>query len=265
MFVWDFQGNLGSGKTFGMSVFAHWFKAAAARNGIESKLFANYSLVQSQRIMGYKDFYKVAESSASIVCVDEAHINLDSRLFGRGKNVYLTQFLMYMRKLRASFFFASPTIFNLDRRMRNLTNILVDCQKYRGGFHWEVYDYQSQRLIRKLFMPMWKANKIIRTGIYDTYEMVYSIDFPDSEDGFREFIIKLTEINSASNDRLALERKEKKKRKIKAIVNPGVLPLEDREGGRPLSVLLPKSAQIFDSEAPELDEEVLDGIRESRW
>jgi len=236
MFIWVFNGNLGSGKTFGMSLFAHYFKARAKRHGIETNLFANYALADSKRITNHKAFFDVARSESSIVCVDEAHINLDSRLFSRGKNVYLTQFLMYMRKLRCSFFFASPTIYNIDSRIRNLTNIMVDCQKWRKGFHWEIWDFQRQRRIRTFYMPTWKAKKIIDLGLYDSYEMIYAIDFPSTESGFKDFIIELTTINEEASSTKANRKIKSKLHNTKGVVTAG-----EEIRGESIPVLLPQS------------------------
>jgi hypothetical protein len=50
---------------------------------------------------------------------------------------------------------------------------------------------------------MWKAKKIMRLGIYNTYEMVSAIEFPNTEAAFTKFIQEMTEINDNANATLA--------------------------------------------------------------
>lgn len=194
MFVWLFQGNLGEGKTFGASVLAHYFAARAKKLGVPVDLYSNYGLKGARDLMTYKDFFKVARSPNSIVVLDEAHVNLDSRLFGKGANIYMTQFFFYLRKLRCSLFMTTPNIRNLDSRMRMLTNILVVCNKWGGGFRYSFYDLQGERLIRTAYLPRHVAQEIFKCKIYDSHAIVRNIDFPSNERAFDSFLEKIVQI-----------------------------------------------------------------------
>lgn len=200
MFVWVFQGNLGEGKTFGMSVFAHYYAARARRAGIKVDLYANYDLQGSYHIRDYKDFYKVAKSESSIILLDEAHVNLDSRLFSRGMNIYMTQFMFYLRKLNSSLFMTTPHIKNLDSRMRQLTNILVDCHRLPSGFMYDIYDFQGERLLRRKFLPKYMANQIFDIGIYDTHSIVRAIEFPSTDRTFGKFLDNIIKIRDEDEE-----------------------------------------------------------------
>jgi len=188
MYVWLFQGNLGDGKTFGASVLAHYFAQRAKKFRCIVDLYSNYGLVGSKPMRHFSDFYEVAKSPNSICILDEAHVNLDSRLFARGSNIYMTQFFFYLRKLRSSLFMTSPHVRNLDSRIRQLTNILVDCHRRGGGFSYDIYDFAAEKLLRRLYMPAYVAKQIFRLRLYDSHAIVRQIEFPRNERDFDRFL-----------------------------------------------------------------------------
>lgn len=214
MYLWTFQGNLGEGKTSAMSIFAHYYASRMKRKKIE--LFSNYGLAESRELKHYSDFYEVARCHGSIVCIDEAQTSLDARLFSKGNNIYLTQFMFYLRKLGCSWFLATPAISNLDSRVRMLTNVLVDCHKTPKGFSYNIYDYQAKesgpygKLLKRKFLPMPRAKEIFNTGLYDTYKIIRSIPFPANE---REFDKFLSEIITVHEEAMSHERSGKKNSK----------------------------------------------------
>lgn len=201
MYVWVFAGNLGEGKTFGMSVMAQYYAARARRAGLPVELFANYGLRGAHPLTSYKDFYKVAASPASICLLDEAHVNLDARLFHKGSNIYMTQFFFYLRKLGASLFMTTPNIRNLDSRIRLLTNVLVECHKVGGGFSYDIWDFQSLRLLRRKFLPKYRVQEIFGAGLYDTNAIIRAVSFPSSEREFDAFLDRIVQIRDGQRDK----------------------------------------------------------------
>lgn len=171
------------------------------------ELFTNYGLLDSRELKHYSDFYEVARCHGSIVAIDEAQTSLDSRLFAKGSNIYLTQFMFYLRKLGCSWFLSSPSIANLDSRVRSLTNILVDCHKNASGFTYYIYDYQAQthgpwgKLLRRKFLPIPKAQEIFSHGLYDTNKIIRSIPFPANEREFDKFLSHIIEIHEEAMER----------------------------------------------------------------
>jgi len=206
MFLWVFQGNLGDGKTFGASVLAHYFQTRASAAGVDVDLYSNYGLKGSRPLDNYKHFYNVAKSPNSIGIMDEAHINLDSRLFSKGSNIYMTQFFFYFRKLHHSMFLTTPSIRNLDSRVRNLTNILVDCRKAGGAFVYHFYDYSGEKLLKRLYLPSFKVRELFACKLYNTDNIIRNVQFPSTERGFDEF---LTKVIDARNEYLTSAAKGK--------------------------------------------------------
>ncbi|SHK92606.1 zonular occludens toxin domain-containing protein [Desulforamulus aeronauticus] len=224
MFVWLFQGNLGEGKTLGASVLSHYFASRAKRLGVPVDLYSNYGLQDSKELKSYKDFFRVAKSPNSIVVLDEAHVNLDSRLFGKGSNIYMTQFFFYLRKLCCSLFMTTPNIRNLDSRMRMLTNILVICNKWGGGFRYQFWDLQGERLLRTAYMPRHVAKEIFKCKIYNSHAIVRNVEFPNNERAFDSFLEKVVQIRSETYD----EKREMEDEMICELLEemPEVLELE---------------------------------------
>jgi len=85
-------------------------------------------------------------------------------------------------------------------------------------------------------MPTWKAKKIIDLGLYDSYEMIYAIDFPSTESGFKDFIIELTTINEEASSTKANRKIKSKLHNTKGVVTAG-----EEIRGESIPVLLPQS------------------------
>lgn len=95
----------------------------------------------------------------------------------------------------------TPHIKNLDSRIRALCNILVDCHKYPSGFSYHIYDYQGEKLLRKKFLPKFVADEIFKTGLYDTNQIITSIEFPKNERQFKDFLEQIIEVNDTYRGR----------------------------------------------------------------
>ena len=207
MYVHVFQGNMGQGKTAGAAMFALYFVVRWRIAGQEANIFSNFKMKGAQLISNELDWDNVARSPNSIVIMDEAHVNLDSRMFNRATNINLTQFIFYFRKLHCSLFLCSPSIMNLDARIRNLTNVLIDCSKFSSGFNYKIYDYHAARRINTLFIPKRVAKKFFDLGIYDTHAIIRYMQFPKSERDFDRFLDRIIAIrgeeDNAESARLA--------------------------------------------------------------
>jgi len=190
------QGALGAGKTFLMSLLAHHWKEKTEQRGGRVKLFSNYELKGSYPMNHYTDWYAVAEAQGSIICWDEAQMAFSNRKWSQYGSTLATEVMMYTRKMQSVQMYCSPSINNVDSRIRQIVEILVTVRRIgEKGFSIHFMDYQTREFLHKQFLPMWKAKRIFKLNLYDTYNMVSSFPLPSTEKQGNEFMDKLSEIH----------------------------------------------------------------------
>jgi hypothetical protein len=188
MYIWIFDGTLGAGKTLGMTLFSHYY---ADRTG--ATIYSNYNGGHKQ-IEDYRFLLDVAKQHSSIIQIDEAQVSFDSRFFARKGQVYMTQLLFYLRKLRSTMMLSSPSIANIDSRVRQITNIYVFCENKRGNFNYTLFDFQSGKQLRKYAIPHKKAYDFV-SAKYDTSNIVQPFEFPTDDNLFHSFLQEVKETN----------------------------------------------------------------------
>lgn len=190
------QGPLGSGKTFLMSLLAHHWKEKVERMGGKAALFSNYELLDSLPLDTYEDWYKVAEAQGSIVCFDEAQMAFSNRRWNKYGSTIATEVLMFTRKMQAVLIYCSPSIRNVDSRIRDIVEVLITVRKIGDkGFSLHFMDYQTGEFMHKQFIPMFKAKKIFKLNLYDTNNMVKGFPLPQTEKQAEAFFNKLEDIH----------------------------------------------------------------------
>lgn len=175
------QGGLGTGKTLMMSLLAHWWKEQAMLQGANIELFSNYDLKDSTTMLDYTDWYKVAEADSSIICWDEAQVVFNNRAWSKFGQGIATEVAMYTRKLRSIQMYATPNVGNVDSRIRDIIEVVVTMRKDNKGYHLYFTDFQTKEFLRKAFIPKWKAERIYKLNLYDTYAFVRSFPLPNNE------------------------------------------------------------------------------------
>lgn len=193
------QGPLGSGKTFLMSLLAHHWRNKAMAQGADIKLFSNYHLADAAQMDTYQDWYDVAESQGSIVCWDEAQMAFSNRKWSKYGQGVATEIMMYTRKMKSVQIYCSPSIRNVDSRIREIVEVLIDVRKIgKKGFSIRFTDYQTGEFMHQQFLPMFKAKKIFKLNLYDTYQMVSGFPLPTTERKGDEFFYELERIHNAA-------------------------------------------------------------------
>lgn len=182
MYLMGFDGHLGSGKTLGMSVMAQHFRQKSG-----CTLYSNYGLKNSKLFTTFDQFLDVANQPSSIICLDEAHTDLDSRSGNTNTAKYFTHMLFYLRKLRCTLFFSSPSIANIEFRVRSIMNVYCQVEKNKNSFFYNMYDLQSERFLRTMKVDQ---KKVFAIGhqIYDTHKMVTPIEFPERKEDYLKIL-----------------------------------------------------------------------------
>lgn len=191
------QGGLGGGKTFTMSLMAHYWKLKTLRAGGNIELFSNYGLKDSTPITHYTDWYKVAEAQGSICCWDECQMAFSNRKWSKYGSTLATEVMMFTRKMKSVQMYCSPSINNVDSRIRQIVELLITCRAIGDkGFQLHFSDYQTGDFLHKQFIPMWKAKQIFKLNLYDTFAMVGGFPLPQKERDGDAFFEKLDEIHN---------------------------------------------------------------------
>lgn len=199
------QGSLGAGKTFLMSLLAHHWKEKTEQKGGKIKLFSNYELKDSHPMNHYTDWYDVAEAQGSIVCWDEAQMAFSNRKWSKYGSTLATEVLMFTRKMQSVQIYCSPSIKNVDSRIRDIVEVLITSRKIGDkGFSLHFVDYQTGEFMHKQFIPMYKANKIFKLGLYDSFNMVQGFPLPSTEKQGEEFFRKLEDIHNEARGKKLL-------------------------------------------------------------
>lgn len=200
------QGPLGAGKTFLMSLLAHHWKEKTEKQGGRVQLFSNYGLLDSHPMTHYTDWYKVAEAQGSIVCWDESQMAFSNRRWSKHGSTIATEVLMFTRKMQSVQMYCSPSIRNVDSRIRDIVEVLVNVRKIGNkGFSLHFTDYQTGFPMPQSnqFIPMWKAEKIFKLNLYDSFNMVQGFPLPGTEKQSDEFFQKLEEIHDRARGKIA--------------------------------------------------------------
>lgn len=191
------QGSLGAGKTFMMSLLAHHWKNKVEQQGGEIALFSNYGLKDSQPMKHYTDWYDVAAAQGSIVCWDESQMSFSNRKWSKYGSGVATEVMMFTRKMKSVQMYCSPSINNVDSRIRQIVEVLVTVSKVGNkGFKLHFVDYQTGQFMHQQFFPMYKAKKIFALNLYDTFNMVQGFPLPQTERQGQEFFETLEEIHN---------------------------------------------------------------------
>jgi len=156
-----FTGTLGSGKTLSMSAIGTYM---SRKSGL--RLYSNYGLQNSERIYTVE---QLLEAKSGILCFDEAHTSIDSRLYK--DNVTFTHFLLHTRKKGLIVLMTTQVFGQVDIRARGITDYLIMCSKKGDGIWLQFIDWQDRIIKHKVNIPDYKRYY----SIYDTYELVNPI------------------------------------------------------------------------------------------
>jgi hypothetical protein len=188
-----------------MSLLAHHWKERVVRQGGTVKLFSNYDLKDSYPMTHYKDWYSVAQAQGSICCWDEAQMAFSNRKWSKYGATLATEVMMYTRKMQSVQMYCSPSINNVDSRIRQIVEVLINVRKIGDkGFSLHFTDWQTGEFMHKQFIPMFKAKQIFKLNLYDTFNMVQGFPLPSTEKQGEEFFEKLEQMHNEARGKMVV-------------------------------------------------------------
>lgn len=203
MYIGGVVGGYGQGKTLTAVTKAHQWAAASG-----AKLFANFPLRGAYEFDDYTDWYRVADAHGSIIIFDESQSNFDSRTWGGNGQIIMTQVLNYVRKMNCLFLFVLPSYNNVDTRIRDKTDLLIECHKTPAGTIQNfVFEYQSKeygpkgKFLTKWSLPKASQEKIFDLNLYSTHSMVHRFPTPP-QNKVDQFFSELDRRHNAALERV---------------------------------------------------------------
>jgi cytidylate kinase len=191
------QGALGAGKTTTGAIMAHYYKNIITNMGGNVELFSNCGLLGSKAMKDYKNWFDVADANGSIIMWDESHLMLDSRQSLKAENILAGHVLMFCRKMASVQIFITPSINNLDTRLRQLTEVLINVTKVGNrGMRLEYYDFQAEggskgKFLHARYLPAAKISKIHSLDLFDSHSFVGGFPLPKTERDSEKFMAEL--------------------------------------------------------------------------
>lgn len=197
------EGALGAGKTTMACIMAQLYKGQVEKLGGSIELFSNFDMRGATPMDDYKDWYKVAAARGSICIWDEAHRVVDSRQALKHENILTSHLLTYARKMASIQIFVSPSINNLDTRVRQLTEVLIRVRKIGNkGISFDYFDYQAQsfgpygKKLNSRFISASRIKRIHKLNLFDSHSMVGGFPLPKTERETAAFLAELEAIHN---------------------------------------------------------------------
>lgn len=183
MYLFVFDGLMGSGKTLAMSLLAFYLQEKH-----DLIVYSNYSFYGSKEFSSFSDFLDIAkETKPVILLLDEGHIDLDSGDFSTNAAKYFSHVFFYFRKLNCRLFITTPIFSNINTRFRALCSFLVNCSSFSDFFVFNIFDVQRNIFLKQIKIYKEHAFSYVK-DIYDTNSIVSPIVFPANKLEFTELL-----------------------------------------------------------------------------
>lgn len=206
------QGYLGAGKTTAASILAHLFRNKVLSRGGDVKLFSNYGLRGSHRMKSPEDWLLVADAHGSIIVWDEAQEQFDAREFSSSERAFSTRLLNYCRKMASVQIMIAPNFSNLDNRVRQLTEVLINVSQIgTRGIRMEFFDYTAGnkqttlgRHLHTQFLPAGRVKQVHKLNLFNTFRLVSGFPMPRTPREQEKFYKLLEDRHNESLRRLGI-------------------------------------------------------------
>jgi len=163
-----YVGTRGRGKTLSCvrEAYEHQLKGYTVYANLEldRKMFPNYVQLTGQMLV---DFVKGEEQfKKAFFILDEVHVYLDSRSGMSKRNVIISYFILQTRKRDVRLGYTTQFIDQVDKRLRQPTEVFVTCQNYNNGKNIIQRNIVYEKETGRNFLDTFAANEYF--NYYDT-------------------------------------------------------------------------------------------------
>lgn len=173
--IYGFQGNMREGKTLNMTATGVIFGVAVG----SIPLYANYHIQGYPGPFTYfKKWRELEKVENSIILYDELGAAFDARNFKSKDQMIFTHLFSQMGKLGNTFMYTTQRPFQIEKRVREQTDYVIECFKNYQQDRMSAIWYNTQRgreaeNAKKLNHYILEHPELIYP-FYDTYELIES-------------------------------------------------------------------------------------------
>lgn len=168
----SYEGTRGKGKTLSCvrEAYQHYLKGYDIYSNIKlnKKYFKEYKMYDKEDLISYVQGDKQFKKSFFIM--DEIHVYLDSRMSMSKINTIISYFLLQTRKRNVRLGYTTQFFDQVEKRLRNLTEIRILCDYYDKGDKRIQHNQIFIKDTYELYHMDFTANPYYDT--YDTDEIV---------------------------------------------------------------------------------------------
>jgi len=166
-------GTRGRGKTLSCvrEAYEHQLKGYTIYSNVKlnRKLFPNYVELDGKMLV---DFVQEQEQfNKAFFILDEVHVYLDSRSGMSKRNVIISYFILQTRKRNVRLGYTTQFIDQVDKRLRQPTEVFVHCQNYNNGKAVFQSNIVEHRETGRSWLDNFRAN-----DYFDYYDTDYIIN-----------------------------------------------------------------------------------------
>lgn len=204
--IMGYTGTLGGGKTLRAVMDAWNYSLAAGGVPVWGNLTLRPAGWAQHRVLnpdGFKlgfigttdDIVRMIVEGGGILLLDEIHQDLDARQSLNIQNIFLSRFLMFLRKAGITTLYTSQDDAQIDKRARAVTDVLTWCEGYgpreSRTHRYTRMHYRSGRQLRVEMVTSDQARRYY--GLYDTFEFTRQLEFPSKLADFEAFMLGIEE------------------------------------------------------------------------
>ena len=168
-----YVGTRGRGKTLSCvrEAYEHQLKGYTvyANLKLNRRMFPNYVELTGKMITDYVSSEQ--QFNKAFFILDEVHVYLDSRSGMSKRNVIISYFILQTRKRDVRLGYTTQFIDQVDKRLRQPTEVMVYCQNYNSGKDIKQKNIVFEKETGKRFLDTFSANEY-----FDYYDTNYIIN-----------------------------------------------------------------------------------------